>query len=112
MARLRLGCHHLRIERDRYNGTAREDRQCWFHWEVEDEYHALMVCHIVEDERQQLWKRLREEEPTLVPGDDDRKVFQYLISPPRNMIEFTVTFVAAVLKKAWRRDRGYPVGRG
>ena len=53
LTQLRISCHQLNIETDRYQGTLLQDRKCQrcSSGEVEDEYHFLFHCNKLENDR-------------------------------------------------------------
>jgi hypothetical protein len=57
---LRISCHQLKIETGRYQGTLLHDRkcECCSSWEVEDEYHFLIHCNKLENDRNLLLKEI------------------------------------------------------
>ena len=51
LTRLRLGSHHLNIERGRWNRTLFEDRKCNVCNDIEDEFHFVILCSKYNDLR-------------------------------------------------------------
>ena len=71
MARFRLGCHCLRVETGRYQGTHYTDRVCTRceSGEVDNEHHMIFECAKLSDLRQD--RRFR----ALFHGDQDVRSF-------------------------------------
>ena len=44
ITKLRLGSHHLNIERGRWNNTLLADRKCTICNDIEDEFHFVVIC--------------------------------------------------------------------
>ena len=44
ITKLRLGSHHLNIERGRWNNTLLADRKCTICNDIEDEFHFDVIC--------------------------------------------------------------------
>ena len=44
ISKLRLGSHHLNIERGRWNNTVLPDRKCTLCNDIEDEFHFVVIC--------------------------------------------------------------------
>lgn len=103
VARLRLGCHHLRVERGQHRGEDRTQHECWLHHKVEDKWHALMSCTWVTKEREALWEELGRD---LTLRDNKKEMFRALVEPRGEMSMSCATFVAKTLRKAWKRDLG------
>jgi phage terminase large subunit-like protein len=60
LTELRISCHQLKIETGRYQGTLLHDRKCerCSSGEVEDEYHFLIHCNKLENDRNLLLKEI------------------------------------------------------
>ena len=60
LSRWRLSCFDLAIETGRYKNISREDRLCSVCNVLEDEYHALFVCHLYRNIRSQFSRLITE----------------------------------------------------
>ena len=65
LTQLRISCHQLKIETDRYHGTLLHDRkcECCSSGEVEDEYHFLFHCNKLENDQNPLLKEIAKSSP-------------------------------------------------
>jgi len=100
LARFRMSAHHLAIERGRYTKppTPVENRTCpHCPSQIEDEFHFLMKCTELKNDREILLKNIGELCPQVLLLPDHLQ-FVYLMSAAGEIIKFVAAFIHKNIK--------------